>query len=84
VKIDIFNHILPPRFFAEFLKIAPGLKDMGKRSRNIGIGYRLALGVDGRLGPAERIGVGMVLDQPDDVAAPRLARFLDRNRVPRY
>jgi uncharacterized protein len=35
VKIDIFNHILPPRFFAEFLKVAPGLKDMGKRSRNI-------------------------------------------------
>jgi predicted TIM-barrel fold metal-dependent hydrolase len=35
VKIDVFNHILPPRFFAEFLKIAPGLKDMGKRSRNI-------------------------------------------------
>lgn len=35
MKIDVFNHILPPRFFAEFLKIAPGLKDMGKRSRNI-------------------------------------------------
>jgi len=35
VKIDIFNHILPEIFFAEFLRIAPGLKDMGKRSRNI-------------------------------------------------
>ncbi len=35
MKIDIFNHILPPRFFAEFLKVAPGLKDMGKRSRNL-------------------------------------------------
>jgi aminocarboxymuconate-semialdehyde decarboxylase len=35
VKIDIFNHILPPRFFAEFLQLAPGLKDMGKRSRNL-------------------------------------------------
>ncbi|MBI1790184.1 MAG: amidohydrolase family protein [Acidobacteria bacterium] len=35
VKIDIFNHILPQRFFAEFLKVAPGLKDMGKRSRNL-------------------------------------------------
>jgi aminocarboxymuconate-semialdehyde decarboxylase len=35
VKIDIFNHIYPQRFFAEFLKAAPGLKDMGKRVRNI-------------------------------------------------
>jgi predicted TIM-barrel fold metal-dependent hydrolase len=35
MKIDIFNHILPARFFAEFLKLAPNLKDMGKRSRNI-------------------------------------------------
>jgi predicted TIM-barrel fold metal-dependent hydrolase len=35
VKIDIFNHILPERFFAEFLRVAPGMKDMGKRSRNI-------------------------------------------------
>jgi aminocarboxymuconate-semialdehyde decarboxylase len=35
VKIDIFNHILPEAFFAEFLRIAGGLKDMGKRSRNI-------------------------------------------------
>ncbi len=35
MKIDVFNHILPARFFAEFLRIAPGLKDMGKRSRNI-------------------------------------------------
>ncbi len=35
MKIDIFNHILPEIFFAEFLRIAPGLKDMGKRSRNI-------------------------------------------------
>jgi aminocarboxymuconate-semialdehyde decarboxylase len=35
VKIDIFNHILPSRFFDEFLQLAPGLKDMGKRSRNL-------------------------------------------------
>jgi aminocarboxymuconate-semialdehyde decarboxylase len=37
VKIDIFNHILPERFFAEFLRVAPGMKDMGKRSRDIPI-----------------------------------------------
>jgi predicted TIM-barrel fold metal-dependent hydrolase len=35
VKIDIFNHIFPERFFAEFLNAASGLKDMGKRVRNI-------------------------------------------------
>lgn len=35
MKIDIFNHVLPERFFAEFLRVAPGMKDMGKRSRNI-------------------------------------------------
>ena len=35
MKIDIFNHIFPERFFAEFLTTASGLKDMGKRVRNI-------------------------------------------------
>lgn len=35
MKIDIFNHIFPERFFAEFLNAAAGLKDMGKRVRNI-------------------------------------------------
>jgi predicted TIM-barrel fold metal-dependent hydrolase len=35
MKIDVFNHVLPRRFFDEFLRVAPGLKDMGKRSRNI-------------------------------------------------
>ena len=35
MKIDIFNHIFPERFFAEFLNAASGLKDMGKRVRNI-------------------------------------------------
>jgi predicted TIM-barrel fold metal-dependent hydrolase len=35
VKIDIFNHIFPERFFSEFLRVAPGLKDMGKRVRHI-------------------------------------------------
>jgi len=41
VKIDIFNHILPETFFAEFLRLAPGLKDMGKRSRNIPVMWDL-------------------------------------------
>ena len=41
MKIDIFNHILPETFFAEFLRLAPGLKDMGKRSRNIPVMWDL-------------------------------------------
>jgi predicted TIM-barrel fold metal-dependent hydrolase len=41
VKLDVFNHILPERFFAEFLRIAPGMKDMGKRSRNLPTMYDL-------------------------------------------
>ena len=41
VKIDVFNHILPGAFFAEFLRVAPGLKDMGKRSRNLPTMYDL-------------------------------------------
>lgn len=35
MKIDIFCHIFPQRFSAEFEKAAPRLKDMGKRSRSI-------------------------------------------------
>jgi uncharacterized protein len=35
VKIDVFNHIFPERFFREFLNVAGGLADMGKRVRNI-------------------------------------------------
>jgi aminocarboxymuconate-semialdehyde decarboxylase len=41
VKIDIFNHVLPEIYFAEFLRIAAGLKDMGKRSRNIPVMWDL-------------------------------------------
>src|SRR5258706_3807754 len=35
MKIDIFCHIFPQRFSEAFEKAAPGLKDMGKRSRSI-------------------------------------------------
>ena len=41
MKIDIFNHIFPPRFFAAFLEAARALKDMGKRVRNIPTLYDL-------------------------------------------
>ncbi len=35
MKIDVFNHILPPRFFAKVLEVAPEHADMGKRVRNV-------------------------------------------------
>jgi uncharacterized protein len=34
-KIDLFNHICPAGYFDRFMKIAPTLKDIGKRTRNI-------------------------------------------------
>jgi predicted TIM-barrel fold metal-dependent hydrolase len=33
VKIDIFNHIIPPKYFTEFDKFTSQLKDMGTRHR---------------------------------------------------
>lgn len=35
MKIDIFNHFFPRRFFDEFINVGSGLKDMGKRVQNI-------------------------------------------------
>jgi aminocarboxymuconate-semialdehyde decarboxylase len=35
VKLDIFNHIFPRKFYDRMLKVAPGGKDMHKRVRNI-------------------------------------------------
>lgn len=35
LKIDLFNHFFPKRFWEEFLKSSYGLKDMGKRVANI-------------------------------------------------
>ena len=35
MKIDIFNHLLPKRFFDEFINAASGPRDIGKRMRNI-------------------------------------------------
>ena len=34
-KIDIFNHIYPPGYYARLMKIAPDYKDIGKRMRGI-------------------------------------------------
>ena len=35
MKIDVFNHIFPRRFFNKLNEVAPNYQDMGKRSRNI-------------------------------------------------
>ncbi|HJT87614.1 MAG TPA: amidohydrolase family protein [Bryobacteraceae bacterium] len=35
MKIDVFNHIFPRRFFDEFINVTAGPKDIGKRVRNI-------------------------------------------------
>ena len=35
MKIDLFNHFFPKRFFEEFVHRGRGFKDMGKRVQNI-------------------------------------------------
>jgi predicted TIM-barrel fold metal-dependent hydrolase len=35
LKIDLFNHFFPQRFWDEFMAHSSGLKDMGKRVKNI-------------------------------------------------
>ena len=37
MKIDMYNHIFPQRFFDRMLEVAPKFKDMGKRVRDIPI-----------------------------------------------
>src|SRR5437867_3197787 len=34
-KIDIFNHIYPPAYYTQLMRIAPDYKDIGKRMRGI-------------------------------------------------
>jgi predicted TIM-barrel fold metal-dependent hydrolase len=35
MKIDIFNHLFPKRFFDEFINVGSEFKDMGKRAQNV-------------------------------------------------
>ena len=35
MKIDIFNHIFPQRFYDKMMAVAPNHKDIGKRVRAI-------------------------------------------------
>jgi uncharacterized protein len=51
-KIDIFNHIFPQRFFDRMMADSGGLRDMGKRVRNVPVLHDL----DRRFGVLEEFG----------------------------
>lgn len=52
LKIDVFNHILPKRYFDRMNEVAPGLKDIGKRVRNVPV----LVDMDARLRMVEQFG----------------------------
>jgi aminocarboxymuconate-semialdehyde decarboxylase len=52
LKIDVFNHLLPARYFEKMNEVAPGLADIGKRVRNIPV----LIDVDARLRMVEQFG----------------------------
>lgn len=52
LKIDVFNHILPERYFDKMNEVAPGLEDIGKRVRNVPV----LMDVDARLRMVEQFG----------------------------
>lgn len=52
LKIDVFNHIIPRRYFDRMNEVAPGLADIGKRVRNIPV----LVDVDERLRVVEQFG----------------------------
>lgn len=35
MKIDIYNHILPQKYFDEMVEVMPHHEDIGKRVRNV-------------------------------------------------
>jgi predicted TIM-barrel fold metal-dependent hydrolase len=41
MKIDIFNHVFPKKFFDKMVEVAPHQKDMGKRVRGVPMLYDL-------------------------------------------
>lgn len=52
LKIDVFNHILPRRYFDRMNEVAPGLEDIGKRVRNVPV----LVDMDARLRMVEQFG----------------------------
>ena len=43
MKIDVFCHVFPKRVFQRCFEVAPNLKDMGKRIRNVPMLFDLDL-----------------------------------------
>ncbi|MBW1722467.1 MAG: amidohydrolase family protein [Deltaproteobacteria bacterium] len=41
MKLDIFNHIFPKKYFERMMQVNPDYKDMGKRVRNVPVLYDL-------------------------------------------
>lgn len=69
LKIDVFNHIIPLRYYERMNEVAPGLEDIGKRVRNIPV----LVDVDARLRMAEQFGDDY--RQVLTLAAPPIERF---------
>ncbi len=79
VKVDVFNHIIPRRFFDKFLEVAPHLKDMGKRIRNI----PWALDLDARFRMMDEFGdyrqvISLVSPPLESFAGPETTPLLAR------
>ena len=74
-KIDIFNHIQPKRYFEKVQDVAGGAKDMGKRTRELGMLHNL----DGRFRLMDEFGdYTQILTIP----GPQLAILTDAETSP--
>ena len=69
LKIDVFNHVLPQAYFDKVNEVNPGMKDLGKRVRNISV----LRDMDQRLRMVEQFGDDY--RQVLTVAAPALERI---------
>ena len=69
LKIDVFNHIFPVRFFHRMNEVAPGLEDMGKRVRGIPV----LVDVEARLRMLDQFGDDY--RQVLTLASPPIERF---------
>jgi uncharacterized protein len=76
LKIDVFNHVLPQAYFDKVNEVNPGLKDLGKRVRNIPV----LRDMDERLRMVEQFGDDY--RQVLTVAAPALERIAGPDVTP--
>lgn len=79
MKIDVFCHVFPRRAFDKFLEVAPSLKDMGKRVRNIPMLFDLDVRfrVMDRFGDYRQI-ISMASPPMEAFAGPQAATELAR------